>query len=370
LRLIFDRSPEISQYIKTDENKLRQVLINLLGNAIKFTQEGRVTLRISNRKQDNFLGVITFEIEDTGLGISETEIDKLFDPFVQTEIGRKFQQGTGLGLAISRKFVQLMGGDITVKSKLNEGSTFKFNIQVKVGKATDITQKKEVQQVIALAPNQPRYRILIVDEVEDNRLLLHQLLMPLGFEIKEAENGLEAVIIWEQWQPHLIWMDMRMPVMDGYEATRRIKNKAATKNPIIIAVTASALEEDRSLVFAAGCDDFVRKPFREATIWQAMEKHLGLRYIYKDEQVTNSPLTKSQQLSNPELTLTSEALQIMSLDWISQLHQASVSGDDVVANELIKQIPEANANLANILSNLIDKYRLDLISDLTKAALG
>ncbi|MGA9382129.1 MAG: PAS domain S-box protein, partial [Phormidium sp.] len=256
LQLIFDRSPEVPQYIKTDENKLRQVLINLLGNAIKFTEKGRVTLRIINKQEDDLPDLITFEIEDTGAGIAENEIEKLFDPFVQTETGRKSQQGTGLGLAISRKFVQLMGGDIIVKSKLNEGSNFKFDIRVKVGDRTDILSEKPIKRVINLATNQPKYRILIVDEVEDNRLLLHQLLAPLGFEIKESENGLEAVTEWKKWQPHLIWMDMRMPVMDGYEATKIIKSQPGGQNTIIIAVTASALEEERSLVLAAGCDDF------------------------------------------------------------------------------------------------------------------
>jgi PAS domain S-box-containing protein len=370
LRLIYDRSPEVPQYIKTDENKLRQVLINLLGNAIKFTQEGGINLRINNNKSEDFTSLITFEIEDTGAGISENELEKLFDPFIQTEMGRKFQQGTGLGLAISRKFVQLMGGDIVVKSKLDEGSNFKFDIRVEVGNATNIPNEKLLKRVISLAPNQPKYRILIVDEIEDNRLLLNQLLAPLGFEIKEAENGLEAVTQWEKWQPHLIWMDMRMPVMDGYEATRRIKSQPKGQNTIIIAVTASALEEDRSLVLAAGCDDFVRKPFREATIWEAMAKHLGLRYIYEEEKVTNPDLTNSNQISNTQFVLTSEALQVMPLEWISQLHQASVSGDDAFAEELIKQIPQEHNNLAKALSNLIDKYRLDTISDITKAVLS
>ncbi|OKH38659.1 hypothetical protein NIES2119_08670 [[Phormidium ambiguum] IAM M-71] len=365
LQLIFDRSPEVPQYIKTDENKLRQVLINLLGNAIKFTQEGGVTLRTRNKKLDRLFNLISFEIEDTGAGIAENEIKKLFDPFVQSEAGRKYQQGTGLGLAISRKFVQLMGGDITVKSKLNEGSSFKFDIQIKLGNANEIPREKPIQRVVGLAANQPKYRILIVDEVEDNRLLLHQLLAPLGLEIQEAENGLEAVTKWEKWQPHLIWMDMRMPVMDGYEATKIIKTQPEGKNTIIIAVTASALEEERSLVFAAGCDDFIRKPFREITIWEAMAKHLGLRYLYDTEKFTNT----NNPILNGEFILNAEALQVMPLSWVTQLHQASVSGDDALAEQLIQQIPQTHANLANALAKLIDKYRLDTISDITQAAL-
>ncbi|RQH32894.1 response regulator, partial [Okeania hirsuta] len=166
---------------------------------------------------------IIFEVRDTGAGIAEAEMPKLFEAFVQTETGNNSQEGTGLGLPISRKFVNLMGGDITVNSQVGIGTTFRFDIQVDIVSKEDIETQEHPRHVIALKPNQPRYKILIVDDRPTNRLLLIKLLQPLGFELKEAENGKQAIEIWDEWQPNLIWMDMRMPVMDGYEATQIIK---------------------------------------------------------------------------------------------------------------------------------------------------
>ena len=200
LQLVSDRSENLPRYIRTDEVKLRQVIINLLNNALKFTEEGGVSLRTSTVEKSEKTATIHFEIEDTGPGIAEEEIDSLFEAFVQTESGKKAQEGTGLGLPISRKFVQLMGGDITVSSEVGRGSIFKFEIQAAVVDAKDIESKKSSRRVIALETNQPRYRLLIVDDKEINRQLLIKLLNPLGFELKEANNGREAVTIWDEWE--------------------------------------------------------------------------------------------------------------------------------------------------------------------------
>ncbi|NEQ78270.1 MAG: response regulator, partial [Okeania sp. SIO2C9] len=234
LTLIFDHQDDVPRYIYTDETKLRQVLINLINNGIKFTKQGGVSLTVgateksslnpSLKKEENHQkSTMIFEVRDTGAGIAEAETPKLFEAFTQTETGKNSQEGTGLGLPISRKFIQLMGGDITVNSQVGKGTTFRFQIQVNVANKTDIEIEQNPRHVIALKPNQPRYKILIVDDRPTNRLLLIKLLQPLGFELKEAENGKQAIEIWEKWQPHLIWMDMRMPVMDGYEATQIIK---------------------------------------------------------------------------------------------------------------------------------------------------
>jgi CheY-like chemotaxis protein len=244
LQLLCNRSPDIPQYVRTDEVKLRQVLINLLNNAVKFTQQGTVSLRVSVVTQlsswvettfkpsnlqtptDNGQLTIAFEISDTGIGIPSDELDIIFEPFVQAKTGQEeSQEGTGLGLAISCQFVQLMGGQITVSSEVGRGSVFQFALKISAIASTDIAPQQPIRQVIALKPNQPRYRILIVDEKADNRQLLLLLLSPLGFDLKEACNGLEAIAIWENWQPHLIWMDMRMPVMNGIEATKLIRTK-------------------------------------------------------------------------------------------------------------------------------------------------
>ncbi|MGL5062311.1 MAG: PAS domain S-box protein, partial [Microcoleus sp.] len=248
LQLEFDRDAEVPHYICTDEVKLRQVLINLLNNAIKFTSEGGVSVRVrggvgnrQNHNRERAIGryLLHFEVADTGAGIAEEELDRLFEAFVQTKTGKDAQEGTGLGLIISREFVQLMGGDIAVSSEVGTGTVFEFDIQVHLVEAADIETKKTKRQVIALEPNQPRYRLLIVDDKPLNRQLLVKLLNPLGFELREANNGKEAVEIFMDWEPHLIWMDMRMPVMDGYEATKQIKTTTKGQATAIVALTAS-----------------------------------------------------------------------------------------------------------------------------------
>jgi CheY-like chemotaxis protein len=278
LQLICDRASDVPQYMRTDETKLRQVLINLLSNALKFTQEGGVSVRVginnsqslkANGKESGISHeqlAITFEVEDTGAGIAAEDLDTLFEAFVQTKTGKESQEGTGLGLPITRSFVQLMGGEITVRSSVGKGSLFKFDILVSPVDAASITTKQPTRQVIALEANQPRYRILIADDKWSNCQLLIKLLNPLGFELREASNGKEAVEIWDEWEPHLIWMDMRMPVMDGYEATKQIKATIKGQATTVIALTATSLEEERAIVLSAGCDDFIRKPFREADI--------------------------------------------------------------------------------------------------------
>ncbi|WP_088889015.1 PAS domain S-box protein [Leptolyngbya ohadii] len=237
LRLTIDRAPTIPQCIRTDENKLRQVLINLLSNAIKFTQQGSVTLRIRVTSIDPQVGqasdpalspaacyevALTFAVEDTGMGIDPREIDAVFEPFIQSE-KRQSQEGTGLGLPISRQFVHLMGGDLEVYSTLEVGSTFTFTIPVHVAESSDAPALPLLRPILSIAEGQPPFRILVVEDQEANRHLLVQLLQSVGFEVQSAVNGQEAIALWESWQPQLIWMDMRMPVMDGYTATRQIR---------------------------------------------------------------------------------------------------------------------------------------------------
>ncbi|NES73534.1 MAG: response regulator, partial [Okeania sp. SIO2D1] len=269
------------------------------------------------------------------------------------------QEGTGLGLPISRKFVQLMGGDITVKSKVGIGTTFRFDIQVDIVNQEDIEIQKHPRHVIALKPNQPRYKILIVDDRSTNRLLLIKLLQPLGFELQEAENGKQAIKIWSEWQPNLIWMDMRMPVMDGYEATQIIKGTTKGNATAIIALTASVLEEQKAIILSAGCDDFIRKPFRESIIFETMKKHLGVEYICAEETPDKTP----SELPN----LTVEDLQGMPTEWLEQLYDAAKALDDDSILELIEQIPVEQSLLAEKLSNLVDDFQFKTIRQLIKS---
>ncbi len=352
LPLNFEYAKNIPQYIETDETKLRQVLINILGNAIKFTQQGIVTLRVSAATNLDKLK-IKFEVSDTGPGIAPEEIDILFEPFVQTKAGKKSIEGTGLGLPISREFVRLMGGDITVSSIVGQGSIFTFDIKVTLADSVDIETTVASRRVVGLEPNQPKYRILIVEDIEQNRLLLVKLLTPLGFEVREAINGQEAVTMWQSWQPNLIVMDMKMPVMDGCEATKRIREAPNSQDTMIIALTASAFDEQREDILKVGCNDFISKPFRAEVLYEKIALHLNVRYVYAGE---------NQAAATQPLQLTKEALSVMPNEWVEQLYQAAIALDEVSIIELIKQIPARESMLAKILTDLVDNFRLDLIA--------
>ncbi|MEG4073694.1 PAS domain S-box protein [Microcoleus sp. Pol14C2] len=366
LQLIFDTDAEVPHYICTDEVKLRQVLINLLNNAIKFTSEGRVSVKVKGGRRhihknstDQLPGRywLHFEVQDTGAGIAAEEIDQLFEAFVQTKTGKDSQEGTGLGLAISRQFVQLMGGEITASSDIGKGALFQFDIQVNLVEASDIESKKTQRRVVALEPNQPSYRLLIVDDKPLNRQLLVKLLSPLGFELREANNGKEAVDIFMEWEPHLIWMDMRMPVMDGYEATKQIKTTTGGQATAIVALTASVLEEERAVILSAGCDDFMRKPFREEDIFVAMGKHLGVRYIYEDSTAVSAAGVEE---SSQEV-LTPEAFASLSPDWMAQFKQSILSVDMEAIATSIAQIGTVNPSLAGKLQDCINNFEYDRI---------
>jgi PAS domain S-box-containing protein len=300
LQLTIERTPDVPTYIRTDATKLRQVLLNLVGNGIKFTEMGQVSLRVAlGHPQSGGTAQqpppspgeaapaaaqlsLSFAVVDTGPGIADNEIATLFDPFIQTESGRRSQEGTGLGLPISQRFVELLGGSIEVRSAVGFGSTFSFEIPVERVAAPPSPEAKLPQRVIGLAPGQPSYRLLVAEDQPANRQLLVKLLTAVGFEVRQAENGADAIAQAQSWQPHLIWMDVRMPVIDGYQATQQIKQQATAGSvPKIIALTANAFEEERPAALAAGCDDFLRKPIQEESLFNKMAEHLGIQYVYQ-----------------------------------------------------------------------------------------
>ena len=357
LELIFDRDRDLPRYIHTDGIKLRQVLLNLLGNAIKFTPQGEVVLSIRATAQEVAEKyTLTFNVRDTGMGISTEELNKLFEAFSQTESGREAQEGTGLGLVISRQFIQLMGGDITVESELGKGTSFNFSIQATLGQETPEIYT-EPRRVLALASNQPVYKLLAVDDKQANRKLLIKLLSPLGFEVKEASNGQEAIVIWDEWEPHLIWMDMRMPVMDGYEATKYIKSTTKGNATAVIALTASVLEEEKAIVLSAGCDDFVRKPFKEKTIFETLSKHLGVKYLYEELEFQDGDNLAAQPL-------TSDSFRVMPQSWLVRLSNAVLEADSEITMALIQEIPDSEVSLATKLTILVRQFQFETISDL------
>ncbi|MGK7902569.1 MAG: ATP-binding protein [Hormoscilla sp.] len=277
LQLIFDRAASVPQYVRTDAGKLRQVLINLLENAIEFTVAGTVTLRV-HRDSDN--GHLLFAVADTGLGIAPDELETLFEPFKCTERW-SMSSGTGFSLPITRQLVQMMGGDITVNSRSGMGTTFTFDIQVDVASASSVQTQMPKRRAIALEPAQPRYRILVVEDCWDDRKRLVKLLISLGFEVLEAANGEEAINVWSTGSPYLILMDMGMPVMDGYEATNHIRSKLKGQTTGIIAMTANALESDQVIAFPNTWDDFISKPFPEELLLDKIAQHLGVSYLYE-----------------------------------------------------------------------------------------
>jgi len=351
LALACERAEDVPRYVVTDEGKLRQVLSNLLGNAVKFTQQGRVTLRVSAPPAELPGGarrrVLHFEVEDTGPGISPEDLNRIFRPFVQTSSGQQSREGTGLGLSISRSFVRLMGGDIAVHSCVGEGSVFEFDVGIGTTEATLVVSAKPERSVLGLLPGQPVFRLLVAEDRETNRRLLLKVLEPFGFEVREAVNGREALQVWEQWNPHLIWMDMRMPVMDGHEVTRRIKATSKGKSTVIVALTASAFEEDRERMLAEGCDDVVRKPFRRAEILDMLAKHLGIRFLYADVAAAYTERAEEQR-ELPGLG----ALPSLSEGWVTQLKQATVKADLSRMLSLIGEIRQESPAVANTLEAL------------------
>lgn len=283
VKLEVDKPSEIPHFVKGDEGKLRQVLINLVDNAIKHTDVGFVSLRVTSQpvKESGWVRM-TFEIEDTGKGIEEENIALIFEPFTQAE-QQHANKGTGLGLAITQRNIEVMGGTISVESIPGKGSLFCFEVPLRA--ATEPSTNTSMTQwgnVVGLVPGTPSPLILVVDDNVDNRLLLRDLLEPMGFELLEVSDGSFALAEIEKWQPNFIWMDIRMPGMDGLETIRQIRKMEAGKNIKIAVLSAHAFDEDHENAIAAGCDDFVRKPFREEEIFETLNRHLELSYIFED----------------------------------------------------------------------------------------
>ncbi len=271
----------LPRYLSGDRGKIRQILINLLSNAIKYTKKGCVTFRadaVSASGTDRYR--LMFEVEDTGIGISPDEKHLLFDPFSQTESGRSQQSGTGLGLAIAKQFAELMGGTIKVESEIGRGSCFIVEVEAEPATAIPKDATQDSRRVLGLAAHGSVPRVLVVDDKWENRVMLARTMERVGLSVREASDGEEAVRTWHEWQPDLIWMDMRMPTVDGYTATQQIREEDDHKQPVIIALTASAFEHERTKVMAVGCDDFVTKPFRDIELFDMIAKHLDVEFIY------------------------------------------------------------------------------------------
>lgn len=373
LALRFTRAPETPRQIRTDEVKLRQVLINLIGNACKFTERGSVTLHVdlasppgANDSQAPRAPTgearLRFSVADSGPGIAADELPGLFQAFAQSATGRQAAEGSGLGLAICRHFVNLLGGHIEARSTVGKGSVFTFELPVAAVTLPTPVLACERRVVRGLQDGQPAYRLLVVDDDDDNRQLLVSVLTPLGFAVEEAGDGQEALRLWESWQPHLIWMEMQMPGIDGREVTRRIKATARGRETKVVALTASSYAEERADMLAAGCDDFLGKPFRETELLAAMERHLGVRYVL-DEPV-DTP-AGPQPMDADALV---ESLRRLPEDWLAALEQAAVLADMGRVTILIERIATLDPALAATLARYADDFDYGRIAALVDVA--
>jgi len=359
LRLEVEQSKELPRFVMADEGKLRQILLNLLSNALKFTMKGSVTLRVGVRPGVEGGLLLTAEIEDTGPGITPQELTLLFHPFEQAQAGRAGGTGTGLGLAISRGYARLMGGDITIKSRPGQGSVFSFYTALKEASPADAVEKVQPRTVTGLKPGQPRYRVLVADDKEDNREFLDQLLSPAGFEVRQAVNGEDALEEFEAWLPQLILMDLQMPIMDGYEAMRRIRAGAVGKDVKIIAVTASIFGETNREARGAGADDLILKPFGESELFVKIHTLLGAEYIYEEEAAPAIAVAPDEAMG----TLPG-ALAGLPPELVSQLREAAINGDFNLLLELTGRVEAHDIRLAGTLRALAGKFDMQRILDL------
>ena len=381
LALTLNCGSDLPTYVHADEGKLRQVLINLVGNALKYTEHGAVTLHAyrstpqqiaalagANDEHSGAEPWVTLEVCDTGPGIPADELKQIFMPFTQTSSGRRLQQGTGLGLTISQEYVHLMGGKIQVESTPGRGSTFQALLPLQiaqVGSYSDkYTEPRETHPANSLqaehAAECADYRLLVVEDVPEARQWLSELLLKLGFQVRQVENGQQAVQVWSEWQPDLIFMDIRMPVMDGLTATRQIKTRQEQQPgllpAVVVAITASAFEEQRMEILAAGCDDFLSKPVSLEDILQMLEKHLGITWVAEvyeqaPEQIANSTAPTRQ-------TLRDEDWQKLPISWIEALRQAVLQADLEGISRSIGEIQSQEPKLASHLAVMADNFDL------------
>lgn len=342
LRLVVERSPHLPHIIRSDRLKLRQILTNLLSNAVKFTDSGCITLKaLTDATNPNGNHTLTFALTDTGPGIPSKDIPRLSEAFVQTQSGLTAHTGTGLGLAISHEYIQLLGGQLIVESVVGKGSTFSFQLEASTSESNPPKERMTKGRITGLAPGQPTYKILVVDDVALNRKLLSHLLISVGFEVQEATNGEEAIAQWQTWRPDLIWLDVRMPIMGGEETARQIRALDHENTTRLIALTANAFEEDKTAALTSGCDDFVSKPIKANIIFDKIAQHLGVRYQRETQPYSTHSSAQANETVNPTTAepLTVQLIKQTPNEWQYALMQATLDLDDQRILELASQLP-------------------------------
>ncbi len=364
LSFVHEYSNDLPSFIYGDETKLRQVLVNLLGNAFKFTEKGHIILqaRLASEGEKKALSPPThnlpvhlyFAVMDTGVGIKPDDLERIFEPFSQTHVGKQVQPGTGLGLAISRQFVRLMGGDLTVESVPGGGSKFSFIVQFGQGHQIEEHPGVDLAQLPRLAAGQQDLRILVVDNQLENRQWLGWLLTMMGFDVRQAANGSEAFQIWQYWRPRLIFLDTHLPSLDSYNAAQQIKATPEGKSIPIIALTTSAFEGNRNEILSIGCDDFLCKPVRVADITNILAKHVQANFIVESSIAEET--IPQDHLEEPNATNISASWDSLPAEWVEQMRQAVAVADFDHIFDLINQIRPFQENLAKRILHIAQKY--------------
>ncbi len=362
LQFVVEQAKDLPRVISADVGKLRQVLINLLGNAVKFTKYGGIALRVSaNKRSDGGLRLVT-EVEDTGPGISAADLNKVFEYFEQASDGTVADRGTGLGLAISREFVRLMGGDIQISSQINRGTVFEFEIDAQEVAGEPVTIQTPARRLLGLKAGQPTLSILLVDDKEENRHFLREMLQSAGFTTREATNGLEAVRAFEEWQPDLILMDVRMPVMNGYEAIQRIKRMDKGRGTPIIAVSASVLDDSREKAKHTGADDFIAKPYKQHELFQKIAAWLHVEYDYAElEQAGGAAAEQAAVAAVTQMSLAKLAPEV-----VKAMRKSAAGGYQDRLLSLIDGLTAQDEQLARGLRNLAVAFEYEKIADLLR----
>ncbi len=426
VRMTLTIAPQVPVYVITDAPKLRQILLNLLSNAIKFTHHGEISLKVSvvdaetttdtppnplfpscplssTRRPTHSLTpapsptLLQFQVTDTGVGIPLADQEVIFEAFVQAEAGKQMTGGTGLGLTISRKLVELLHGTIQVQSQLQQGTTFTVQLPVLPTEVVPGTAMGGDRPIVGFVPGHPHYRILVVDDQLENRSVLVRWLNQFDLDVQAADSGQEALQVWQDWRPHLIWMDIRMADLDGYAVTQRIRELeqqeaseclAAIAHPtdspppscphaptIIIALTAQAFQADVSLAYSVGCNDYILKPFHEETLFLKLKEHLGLDCVYADPNTPSIyPSYASVSLPESIKEQSTDALNLADLiqlanlptNWLNQLETAAICGNDRAIAELTNELPPELVELGTQLTHLAEQFKFEQILELVQ----
>lgn len=349
---------DVPNSLQTDRVKLQEVLVNLLDNAIKFTPEGSVKLQVSRGSTRERL---YFAVKDTGVGIAPEELPSLFEAFTQTQSGRQSHEGTGLGLAISHQFVRLMGGELGVNSTPGKGTTFQFEIAVALEDAPRHRHEPPTPRAIALAANQPQYKILVADDNASNREILTTILARLGFVVREAVKGEEAIAQWQRWQPDLIFMDIYMSEGEGREVVRKIKQIDPETKTVMVAIASDAREEERANILAAPWDGWIRQPFHTEELLAEIAIHLRVRYVYEAYPVPSClPLETEQSL----VFLKPDELAALPSEWLQHLYGAVEAADTRQVFQLLEELPAPHAAIGQAIAGQIEDFHFDRILDL------